>query len=85
MVSLASLTTLPANNLGRAIAGRQLLHIDLDELDRLWRALCSGAAGEKGDADHCCTGEHHRSFHTMSSRLVALTNQQSKLLESLLL
>ena len=48
-----------ANDLGRAIAGRQLLHIDFDELYRLRRALCSGGAGKKGDADRCCAGQNH--------------------------
>src|SRR3984893_584322 len=48
-----------ANDLGRAITGRQLLHIDFDEFYRLRRALCSGAAGENRDADDCRTGENH--------------------------
>ena len=34
-----------ADDLGRAIAGRQFLHIDFDEFDRLRRALRSGPAG----------------------------------------
>jgi len=38
------------NDFGRAIAGRQLMHIDFGELYDLWRALRSCAAGEKGTA-----------------------------------
>jgi hypothetical protein len=65
MVSLASLDDAGANDLGRAIAGRQLLHIDVGELYRLRCALRSGAAGEKGDADHSCTGENHGFLHSL--------------------
>jgi len=52
-----------ANDLGGAIAGCQLLHIDLDEIYCLRRALRSCATRYKGDANHCCTGENHRFVH----------------------
>jgi len=48
-----------ADDLGRAIACRQLLNVDLDEVHRLWRVLCPGTTGEKGDADHRCTSQNH--------------------------
>src|ERR1700726_1903454 len=40
------------DDLGRPIAGRHLLHIDLGDLYRLWNALRSRGARQKGYAHH---------------------------------
>ena len=59
------------NDFGCAIAGRQLLHIDLGQLYRLRRDLRFCAAREKDDADYYCTGENipARRFKSISTSM----------------
>src|SRR5205085_10037802 len=45
-----------ADDLGRAIASRELLYIDLGELHGLWRDLRSCGTHHKEHPDHRCTG-----------------------------
>src|ERR1700737_5429831 len=47
------------DDLGRPIAGRHLLHIDLGDLYRLWNALCFCVCGENAHANHCSAGKQH--------------------------
>jgi hypothetical protein len=51
-----------ASDLGCAIAGPQLLHIDLDELYRLWRASRSDAAERRAKPIIAALGRTINSF-----------------------
>src|SRR4029077_19977291 len=59
-----------ADDLRRAIAGSQLLHIDLGELHGLRRDLSCCRAEDDEHPDHCGTGENYSLAHFVFPQLL---------------